>query len=107
MKPEEARARARVMKALGHPLRLQVVDVLHHGDRCLCDLHPLFKVRQPTLSRHLAVLKEAGLITERRTGPRVILHLATPCILRAFDCAMEVVQADHQRRARAVREALA
>lgn len=99
---DDAKARARVMKALGHPLRLQILDALQRGDLCLCELHPLFKVRQPTLSRHLSVLKQAGLVTERRAGPRVILHLATPCILRAFDCAMEVVQADHRRRTRAL-----
>ena len=103
MTVEEAKARAKVMKALGHPLRLQVVEALYGKDLCLCELHPLFKVRQPTLSRHLAVLKQAGLLTERRTGPRVILHLATPCIVRAFDCALAVVQADHQRRGRALR----
>ena len=99
---EQAQARARVMKALGHPVRMQIVDALGQGDLCLCELHPLFKIRQPTLSRHLAVLKQAGLVTERRAGPRIILHLATPCILRAFDCAMEVVQADHTRRSRAI-----
>jgi DNA-binding transcriptional ArsR family regulator len=99
---DDAKARAKVMKALGHPLRLLMLDALQRGDLCLCELHPLFKVRQPTLSRHLSVLKQAGLVTERRAGPRVILHLATPCILRALDCAMEVVQADHRRRTRAL-----
>ena len=103
MSTEEAKARARVLKALGHPLRLQVVEALYRQDLCLCELQPLFKVRQPTLSRHLAVLKQAGLLTERRVGPRIILHLATPCIVRAFDCAMSVVQADHQRRSRALK----
>ncbi len=100
---DDARARARVMKALGHPLRLLIVDALHKQDLCLCELRPMFKVQQPTMSRHLAVLKQAGLVTERRDGPRVILHLATPCILRAFDCAMQVVQADFSRRTRAVK----
>ncbi len=90
------------MKALGHPVRLLIVDLLDQGDRCLCEFQPLFKIRQPTLSRHLAVLKQAGLVTEQRAGPRSILHLATPCILKAFDCAMQVVQADHRRRSRAV-----
>ena len=103
MPPEEAKARARVLKALGHPLRLQVVEALYRQDLCLCELHPMFNVRQPTLSRHLAVLKQAGILTERRAGPRVILHLATPCIVRAFDCALEVVQADHVRRSRALK----
>jgi hypothetical protein len=55
---DDAQARARVMKALGHSARLQILDLLDQGDLCLCELHPLFKMRQPTLSRHLAVLKQ-------------------------------------------------
>ena len=102
--PEDVQARAKVLKALGHPTRLQILDLLDQGDLCLCEFNPLFKIRQPTLSRHLAVLKQAGIITERRAGSRFILHLATPCILRSFDCAVEVVQADHQRRARQLKE---
>ena len=94
----DAQARARVMKALGHSARVQILDLLDQQDLCLCDLHPLFKMRQPTLSRHLSVLKQAGLITERRAGPRLILHLATPCILRALDCAMETVQTIQRRQ---------
>ncbi len=93
------------MKALGHPVRMQIVDLLDQGDLCLCEFHPLFKIRQPTLSRHLTVLKQAGIITERRAGYRLILHLATPCILRSFDCAMEVVQTEHARRTRALKDA--
>lgn len=99
----DAQARARVMKALGHSARVQILDLLDQGDLCLCEIHPLFNMRQPTLSRHLAVLKQAGIITERRAGPRVILHLATPCILRSLDCAMEVVQTEHARRSRALK----
>jgi DNA-binding transcriptional ArsR family regulator len=87
------------MKALGHSARMQILDLLDQQDLCLCELHPLFKMRQPTLSRHLSVLKQAGLITERRAGPRLILHLATPCILRALDCAMETVQTIQRRQA--------
>jgi len=99
---EDAKARAKVMKALGHPLRLLLLDALQRGDLCLCELHPLFKVRQPTLSRHLSVLKQAGLVTERRAGTRVILHLAIVTLDNAANCAMEVVQADHRRRTRAL-----
>lgn len=99
---DDAQARARVMKALGHSARVQILDLLNQHDLCLCELQPLFKMRQPTLTRHLAVLKQAGLITERRAGPRLILHLATPCILRALDCAMETVQTIQRRQAQSL-----
>lgn len=99
---EEAAARARVLKALAHPLRLQVVYALQQGEACMSELEPFLRRNQSNLSRHVSQLKQAGIVAERRAGPRVMLRLATPCILKAFDCAMEVVQSDHKRRARAV-----
>ena len=61
---------AGVAKALGDPIRLQLVDVLrkHAGEVCVCELVPLFDVAQPTISHHLKVLREAGLVTSERRG---------------------------------------
>ena len=97
----EAVARARVMKALGHPVRLMVVDTLQHGDASPCELQSLFKICQSALSRHLTVLRQAGLLTERRAGFRTILHLDSPGIGSALDCAQDVVAVDLRRRSRA------
>ncbi len=97
MKQNEAEARARILKALGHPARVRIVDELRRGDRCGCELLPLLGVDQSVVSRHLAVLRHAGLITERKAGVKVVYHLACPCILRALDCAVEVLAAAHRR----------
>ncbi len=61
---------ARVAKALGDPIRLQLIDVLrkHAGKVCVCELTPLFDVAQPTVSHHLKVLREAGLVDSERRG---------------------------------------
>jgi ArsR family transcriptional regulator len=61
---------AAVAKALGDPIRLQLVDVLrkHAGKVCVCELVPLFDVSQPTLSHHLKVLREAGIVDSERAG---------------------------------------
>jgi ArsR family transcriptional regulator len=66
----EAERMASVAKALGDPIRLQLVDVLrkHAGEVCVCELVPLFDVGQPTLSHHLKVLREAGLVDSERRG---------------------------------------
>ena len=48
LSPEDVQARAKVLKALGHPTRLQILDLLDQGDLCLCEFNPLFKIRQPT-----------------------------------------------------------
>jgi ArsR family transcriptional regulator len=61
---------AEVAKALGDPIRLQVVDVLrkHAGKVCVYELVPLFDVSQPTLSHHLKKLREAGIVDSERRG---------------------------------------
>ena len=62
MERERAVRIAEVAKALGDPVRLQLVDVLrkHAGKVCVCELVPLFDISQPTLSHHLKMLREAG-----------------------------------------------
>jgi ArsR family transcriptional regulator len=72
--PEVARQKAErmaaVAKALGDPVRLQLVDVLrqHAGKVCVCELVPLFDLSQPTVSHHLRVLREAGIVGSERQG---------------------------------------
>jgi DNA-binding transcriptional ArsR family regulator len=103
MNADEALARARILKAMSHPVRLTIVDELSRGDRCVCELLPLVTVDQSVLSRHLAQLKHAGIVTERRDGTRVFHHLECPCILDALDCTLGVLKADAKRRQRAMR----
>jgi ArsR family transcriptional regulator, arsenate/arsenite/antimonite-responsive transcriptional repressor len=66
----EAERVASIAKALGDPIRLQLVDVLrkHAGKVCVCELVPLFDVSQPTLSHHLKKLREAGIVDSERRG---------------------------------------
>lgn len=66
----EAERLARVAKALGDPVRLQLVDVLrnHAGKVCVCELVPLFELSQPTVSHHLRVLRDAGIVGSERQG---------------------------------------
>jgi ArsR family transcriptional regulator, arsenate/arsenite/antimonite-responsive transcriptional repressor len=66
----QAERMALIAKALGDPIRLQLVDVLrrHAGKVCVCELTPLFDVGQPTVSHHLKVLREAGIVDSERRG---------------------------------------
>src|SRR5215210_2793933 len=67
---EQAERMARAAKALGDPIRMQLVDVLrrHAGKVCVCELVPLFEVSQPTLSHHLKVLRDPGVVDSEREG---------------------------------------
>src|SRR6188474_1013269 len=67
---EQAERMGEVAKALGDPVRIQLVDVLrkHAGKVCVCELVPLFDLSQPTVSHHLKVLREAGIVGSERRG---------------------------------------
>jgi ArsR family transcriptional regulator len=67
---EQAQRMAQIAKALGDPVRVQLVDVLrkHAGKVCVCELVPLFDLQQPTVSHHLKVLREAGIVGSERQG---------------------------------------
>jgi ArsR family transcriptional regulator len=100
MNYDQAELRADILKALAHPVRVLIVDALTAGDRCVCELNMLSDIDQSGLSRHLAILKKAGIVSDRRDGMKVFYHLETPCILKAFTCAFEVVKDHAQRRSR-------
>lgn len=99
---EQARARAEVLKALAHPVRLILVEALRSGERCACELQELVDVDQSTLSRHLSQLKGVGILAERREGVRRILRLAAPWVLEAVACAERIAKNGLRRRARAL-----
>ena len=67
---EQAERMGAIAKALGDPIRMQLVDVLrkHAGKVCVCELVPLFDLSQPTVSHHLKVLREAGIVGSERRG---------------------------------------
>jgi DNA-binding transcriptional ArsR family regulator len=72
--------RAAVFKALGHPARLHIVEELASGERCVCDLVELVGLGWSAVSRHLAVLKEAGVLQDEKRGLQVFYRLALPCV---------------------------
>jgi ArsR family transcriptional regulator len=78
----EAEQMARVAKALGDPIRLQLVDVLrkHAGKVCVCELIPLFDVGQPTVSHHLKVLRDAGIVDSERRGLWAYYYVKTDAL---------------------------
>lgn len=85
-------ARARILKALAHPSRLYMVDVLAKGERCVCELTGMVGADTSTVSKHLSVLKSAGILADEKRGLQVYYTLKMPCVLRFFDCVGEVLK---------------
>jgi ArsR family transcriptional regulator len=65
-----------ILKAAGEPTRLRILNLLRQGSICVCDLQAVLGLPQPTVSRHLAALRHAGLVLDFRDGPRVLYSLA-------------------------------
>jgi len=89
---------ARIIKALAHPTRLFIVDELSRGERCVCELKDMIGVEMPTVSRHLAVLKSAGILETDKRGLQVFYRLRVPCVLNFFKC-VEAVQNNDRKPA--------
>jgi DNA-binding transcriptional ArsR family regulator len=84
--------RANVFKALAHPSRLLIVEELAQKERCVCELTEKIGADMSTVSKHLSVLKGAGIIQDEKRGLQVFYRLKMPCVLRFFDCVGEVVE---------------
>lgn len=89
----EHRSRSKVFKALGHPTRLFLLEELSRGERCVCELRDMVHADISTVSKHLSLLKEAGVVSDRKEGLKVFYSLRIPCVMKFFDCLDEVERA--------------
>jgi ArsR family transcriptional regulator len=89
--------RAQITKALANPIRLRIIDQLEPDqEKCVCDLVEGLGCDQPTVSKHLAVLRNAGLITCRQHGTKMFYRLKTPCVKDFLACIDRVIRHDIQ-----------
>ena len=83
---QSAKDRAAIVKAMAHPTRLLVMDVLTGGEKCVNDLTLLAGCDVTTLSKHLALMRRAGLLQCDKRGVSVFYRIACPCFLEFFRC---------------------
>jgi len=86
------RARAKVLKAISHPTRLFLVDELSRGERCVCELTELVGADVSTVSKHLTILKNAGIVADEKRGTKVFYALRMSCVLNFFSCVESVME---------------
>ena len=87
-------ARASVLKAMAHPTRLFIIEELEKEERCVCDLTEQIGVDVSTVSKHLSVLKHAGIVIDDKRGNQVFYRLRVPCILNFFGCIESVLESN-------------
>ena len=88
---------AGILKALAHPTRMFIVDELSRGERSVRDLTDMIGVEMPTVSRHLSILRHAGILADDKRGLQVFYSLRVPCVLNFFKCVAAVQRADDKR----------
>ncbi len=83
---ENYERRASLIKAMAHPTRLFILDLLKDGSLCVCEINDLIEADLSTVSKHLLLLKNAGLVSSKKQGLQVHYSLEMPCVLKAFSC---------------------
>jgi DNA-binding transcriptional ArsR family regulator len=83
---------AQLFRALSHPVRLRILDILSRQEACVCHLTAILGKRQPYVSQQLATLREAGLVTDRRDGTLIFYSLADEHLAELLDGGKTVVQ---------------
>ncbi len=84
--------RASIIKAIAHPSRLFIVEELQKNERNVGDLTDLIGADTSTVSKHLSILKNIGIVGHRREGTSLIYYLRTPCILKFIGCVEDVMK---------------
>ena len=79
-----------IFKALMHPARLSIMEILRDGEQCVCHLEAVLGCRQAYISQHLIVLREAGLVEDRREGARIFYRVIKPEIFEMVDYAYKL-----------------
>lgn len=84
--------KAEVFSAAGHPIRLAIIEFLREGEKCVCDIAAYVGSERSNVSRHLAVMLQAGLVTHEKRGLKMMYSLKTPCILGFLECVTNVLR---------------
>ncbi len=96
-------ARAKIAKAMAHPSRLLMLDLLQKQEMCVSDLTDEVGADQSTVSKHLAVLKDVGLIDVRKEGALSYYRVTCGCLDGFFSCLESVLKSDVELRRTALR----
>jgi len=93
-------AKAQVLKALAHPTRLWMTEQLEDGEKCVCEFVDKVDADFSTVSKHLSVLKQAGIVEDDKRGKQVFYKLRVPCVLNFMHCVEEVISNNAKEQAK-------
>ena len=103
MKEEIYEAQAEYFKALSHPTRIKIVEYLRKRERCVCEIFPYLGEEQSNISRHLAALKRAGILSSRKKGVSVFYKVQDENVFKILDLVLSSVKKMARERAALLR----
>ncbi len=83
--------RAEILRALGQPTRLKIIDFLRDGERCVCEIFPAISEEQSNTSRHLSLMVSSGILSRRKEGVKIFYAVKRPEILTIVDLATTIM----------------
>lgn len=86
--------RSEIVKALAHPTRLFIIDFLSQGEKCVCEIVKQVGADTSTVSKHLLVMKNAGLVEDEKRGLNVFYKMVCPCVANLFECLESIGSKD-------------
>lgn len=90
-------ARAKIIKAMAHPSRLLIIEELNQRERCVGELTEMIGADASTVSKHLSILKNAGLVSDDKRGNLIFYSLRVPCIMQFMGCVEEVLSVNAKK----------
>ncbi|MDP8231557.1 MAG: metalloregulator ArsR/SmtB family transcription factor [Candidatus Zophobacter franzmannii] len=95
---DQAEIRAEIIKALAHPVRLIIVQKLKDGDLPFSQINGEFEYDKSTVSKHLLVLKNAGIVSSKKIGGDVVYHIEMCCVNKFIDCVDSVLKQNIEKQ---------
>ncbi|MBP1693896.1 MAG: transcriptional regulator, ArsR family [Chloroflexi bacterium] len=94
MKSGTYEAETKIFKALNHPVRLAILEILREDEACVCHMEAILKLRQAYISQQLMILREAGLVQDRRDGWNIYYHVNEPRIYTVIEGVCQIAEND-------------
>lgn len=89
---------ADLCKAIAHPTRIEILQLLRGGERCVCEIFPALDIEQPNVSRHLSVLKREGILSSRKEGLKVIYRVNDQRVFELLDLVTDMLKKHWSRK---------
>lgn len=103
MKERALEMKAEILKALGQPTRLKILECLREGEKCICEIVPAINGEQSNISRHISMMQKNHLISTRKEGVKLMVRVRDPKVYEILDQVGLILKAQMQEQSRLVR----